>query len=294
MPSPPPDLKNFLQELEYAVEFRPRNLHPGKWVSGGGPGSGRSFEKFEPLSSFPDFRRIDMMATGRSPLAKEPLVRLSKPTVRADIIMVADLSLSISCGFEESKIVQIAKLATLFGYTAFRLGDRFGFVGFDNKPLEEFYRPPARSPVIGLEIGEDLLKFRPSAPLRRTLLNLEKHLPERKSFILLVSDFYIDPGALIRILASLSRHWILPLMLRQKRERRWPPGLFGILPLKDSERELQRPVFFSPATIRSFEQKSRENEDEIGKLFRAHGEEPIILEEIDPDRLYEELIRRGS
>jgi uncharacterized protein (DUF58 family) len=294
MPSGPPDLKKFLQELEYAIQFNIRNLYPGKWRSRGGSGAGRSFEKFESLSSHPDFRRIDMMATGRNPLAKEPLVRLFKPTARTDVIMVADLSLSISCGLQESKIAQIAKLATLFGYTAFRLGDRFGFIGFDNKPLEEFYFPPSRSRTIGLEIGEDVLTFRPSAPLRRSFLNLSRHLPETKSFVLLVSDFYFERGALMRILDSLSRHSILPIVLRQERERRWPPGLFGILPLKDSERELHRPVFFSRTMIRRFEKQSRENEGEIRKFFRTHGEEPIVVEEVDPDRLLEELIRRWA
>lgn len=294
MPSARPDLRKFLQELEYAVPFHIWNVHPGRWQARGGAGGGASFEKFQSLSNHPDFRRIDMVATARNPLAREPLVRLFKPTARVDVVMLADLSLSITCGFEESKIVQIAKLATLFGYTAFRFGDRFGFIGFDRKPREEFYRPPVRSQTIGLEIGEELLGFEASAPLRQTFLNLEKYLPPARAFILFVSDFYIQPGPLNRILEALSRHWVLPIILRQERERRWPPALFGILPLKDSESGLQRAVFFSRSAIRKFEKQAQDNEEEIRGLFRVHGEKPLILEEINPERLFEELIRRWA
>ncbi len=108
------------------MDFKPRNLHPGRWAAARGGGQGFSFEKFERLSSHPDFRRIDLLATGRNPLLNEPLVRVYKPASRIDLILLADFSLSLACGFSESKVFQTAKLATLFGYTAFRWGDRFG------------------------------------------------------------------------------------------------------------------------------------------------------------------------
>jgi uncharacterized protein (DUF58 family) len=287
-----PDLSELLQELDYRVDFKVRNLHPGKWPASGRKGEGFSFEKFERLSNYPDFRRIDFLATSRNPLLNEPLVRVSKPLARIDVIMMADLSLSLSCGFSEPKLFQVAKLATLFGHTAFRFGDRFGFIAFDNKLLKEFYYPPVRSETVGLEIGETLLDFRPSAPSRGiTLKDISTFLPKKKSLIILVSDFYLEPESLRTILKGLSRHRIVPIILRQERERRWPRGLFGVLRLKDSENHAAKTLFFSPALIRSFEKKTKQNEEDLRRVFHAFSVLPIILDDVNPDRLLEVLDR---
>jgi uncharacterized protein (DUF58 family) len=287
-----PDLSLLVREVDYRVDFKVRNLHPGKWPALGRKGEGFSFEKFERLSNYPDFRRIDFPATSRNPLLNEPLVRVSKPVARIDVIMMADLSLSLSSGFSEPKLFQIAKLATIFGHTAFRFGDRFGFVAFDNKLLNELYYPPMRSETIGLEIGEMLLDFLPSAPSSGiSLKDIAQFLPQKKSLIVLVSDFYLEPESLGTILKAVSRHRVVPIILRQERERRWPRGLFGVVRLKDSEKHASKTVFFSPGLIRSFEKKSKQNEEEIKRVFHSFSVLPVIMEEVSPDRILEVLDR---
>ncbi len=285
-----PDLAAFQQELEYTFPSRTRNIHPGKWRTVGRAGGGYSFLKFDRLSNHPDFRRVDFMATARNAVSDEPLVRISKPTAKIDVILVADLSLSMGCGFSESKVFQTAKLAVLFGYTAFRVGDRFGFLGFDNAVREEFYFPPVLSETAGLEIGEELLNFRPSLPFQGTRLDFSGHLPGKKSLLVLVSDFYFPPRSFRAILQDLRRHQILPILLRQEKERRWPRLLFGLLRLKDSESRRQRTVFFSPRMIRRFEEKSREDEAEIRRAFLSLSVSPLTLEEMNPQTVLRELM----
>ncbi len=284
-----PDLARLQEELDYAVDFKIRNVHHGKWPAAGRGGGGFSFEKFDLLSNHPDFRRIDLLATGRNPILNEPLVRIFQPMTRIDVFLLADFSLSLACGFSESKIFQIAKLSTLFGYTAFRFGDRFGFLAFDTRPLEDFYHPPVQSRTIGWEIGEQILDFQPSRPFRGHPLDLENYLPEKKSLVIFISDYYFEPKDLQGILRSLRRHRILPIILRQEKERRWPSGLFGLLTLKDSETNREKMVFFSRKTIRDFEKKTRENEEEIRRIFHSLSVPPILAEDINPDRLAEEL-----
>ncbi|PKN65990.1 MAG: hypothetical protein CVU57_07325 [Deltaproteobacteria bacterium HGW-Deltaproteobacteria-15] len=287
-----PDLSGMIEELNYRVDFKVKSLHPGKWPSMGRQGGGYSFDRFERLSNFPDFRKIDFLATSRNPLANEPLVRVNKPVARIDLVMLADLSLSLSCGFSEPKLFQIAKLATLFGHTAYRFGDRFGFIAFDNKLLREFYYPPVRSANIGLQIGRALLDFQPNAPSTKlSIKDVEQFLPLKKSFVLLVSDFYLDPQSLGTILERVARHRVVPIILRHERERQWPRGLFGALRLKDSENAASRTVFFSSGIINDFERKSKQNEEEIRQIFHSHSVEPIILDEVTPDRLLEALDR---
>jgi uncharacterized protein (DUF58 family) len=287
-----PNLSAFQEELSYRVDFRVRNLHPGKWPALGRQGRGYSFERFERFSNFPDFRRIDFLATNRNPFINEPLVRIYKPEARIDVVMMADLSISLSCGFSEPKLFQLAKLATLFGYTAYRFGDRFGFIGFDNKILADFHHPPLRSETAGMEIGRALLDFRASAPSSGlSLKGIQGFLPEKRSLLLLVSDFYLEPETLRTILQSLSRHRIVPIILRQERERRWPRGLIGALRLKDSEKAASRTLFFSRGMIGSFEKRARRNEEELKTIFESFRVTPIILDKVTPERLLEELDR---
>lgn len=285
-------LSELVEELDYRIDFRIRNLHPGKWPASGRYSSGFSFEKFERLSNHPDFRKIDFLATSRNPLLQEPLVRVFKSASRVDLIMLADLSLSLSCWFSESKLFQIAKLSTIFGYSAFRFGDRFGFIGFDNKLLNEFYWRPIHSRTLGLEIGEMVLDFHPSAPSRGlTLKDLEKFLPEKKSLVIFVSDFYLEPKALRAILKSLRRHRVLPIILRQENERHWPRGLFGILRLKDSESGREEMLLVTSRTIKKFKERTKRNEEGIRSIFNSFSVIPTILDRVTPVRLLNEIDR---
>lgn len=289
-----PDLTRFLQELDYSVDLKSKHLRPGRWKAAGRLGDGFSFEKFVLLSNYPDFRKIDVLATTRSPLANEPLVRVSRTTSSIDVLLMADLSLSLDCGFSESKLFQIAKLSTLLGFTAFKYGDRFGFLGFDDRILDDFYYPPKHSRTGGLEIGERILNFNPSKPSRSLSLNTENYLPEKKSLIFLVSDFYFEPNTISSVMDRLSRHRVQPVILRHERERRWPRGLLGILQLKDSESEKNRILFFSSRTIRKFEKKAAENEKEIERIFHSRSVVPIFLEEVDADRILDDFERSGA
>lgn len=287
-----PKLEDLLAELEYSIDFKVNHLHPGKWPSTCGNRGGFSIERFEPLSNYPDFRRIDLLATKRNPLMNEPMVRLFDAIARVDVIMLADLSPSLLCGVSEPKLFQVAKLAALFGFTAFSMGDRFGFLGFDNKLLPEFIYPPAHSRVLALEIGEKILNFHPSLGKGGVTLDLTRLLPERRALLIFVSDFYFDPVVLWGILKGLKRHTILPVMLRQEWERRWPRSLFGVLRMKDPETKRERVFFFSPRSTRRFNERAKENEEEIMRVFRSFSTVPIILDTVTPARLMEELERR--
>lgn len=292
---PRPNLLELAEEVDYLVDFKVRGLHPGKWDSVGKAGGGYSFQRYERLSNHPDFRRIDFLATSRNPFVDEPLVRVSKPASRVDVIMIADLSISLSYGFSEPKIHQVAKLATLIGNTAVRFGDRFGFIGFDNKVLRELHFPPVSVRNAGLKVGEALLEFSPSGSSRGlTLKNIERFLPEKRALLFLVSDFYLEPAALRTLLQRTVRHRIFPVVLRHGKERRWPLGLFGVLRLRDSESNREKTVFFTPGMAKAFEREVKRREEEIRRVFRYFSVVPILLDEATPDRFLEEVERRWA
>ncbi len=291
MPTGRPDLQKFLEEVEYSVDFKVRSLRPGKWSLTGRYGGGYSFERFDRLSNHADFRKIDFLASARNPLAGEPVVRVFKETASIDVIMLADLSLSLQYGFSEPKLFQIAKLSTMLAYTAARRGDRFGFLGFDKHLIEAFYYPPRLSKTIGLEIGEEILDFQASLPSHGLHLDLDGLLPTRKSLIVFVSDFYFEPAEFKEVLHQLSRHRVLPIILRQEKERVWPRGLWGFLRLRDSEEKNDKLCFFSRRTILRFRENAKKNETAMAGMLRSVSPDPMLLDEVSPDRFLQELDR---
>jgi len=281
-----PDLLRFMQEVEYVIDFKAENLRHGKWpATGKFSGSGFLFGGYGNFFSHPDPRRIDFLATLKSPVF-EPLVRIFKPLANIDVIMVADFSLSMRFGLPMSKIWQIAKLATLFGFTAYRFGDRFGFIGCDGGVKEDLFFPPVRSKTIGLEIGESLLDFSPTKSSADGLREAVNYLPKKKSLIIFISDFYMETGLIIDIIMSMSPHEIIPVIMRHGEERAWEK-IFGFVSFGDIESAERKLVFISKKFIERFRAKTKENEKKIVGIFRESGWHPIILEpdKIDPEKI---------
>lgn len=282
-----PNLSEFLREIEYFIDFKPRTRRPGKWQSADITGSGFSFKKFGFLSDYPDFRRIDLLATARNFLRQEPSVRILEQTAAIEVVMLADLSLSAAFNFLEPKTWQIAKLATLFGYTAYRYGDHFSFIGCDEAIIEKLFFPPARSKIYGLEIGEELLDFRPFVSSAEGLLEADTFLPSRKSKIIFVSDFYFETDFLEKVLGVLKKHEILPIILRQAVERKWPKGLKGLVSFRDMEKGVEKRLFLRKEIVEKFNRISQRNEELLKSVLSPR--QPVVLEKVTIENILEEI-----
>ncbi len=212
-----PDLLAFLKEVEYWIDFSPAGGESGKWLSKE-KGTGLDFEEIVSFLAFPVIQQIDLLSTLRS-LSPIPLVKIYKEVGRINLVILADVSHSMVFGSAEPKTWVMAKLSTLFGYTAYRYGDKFGFYGCDAEPIEELLFPPMRSKIYGLEIGEKLLDFQPTKNSGRGLLSAIELLPKKRSLVLLVSDFRLPAEFTEELLSELSlKHQVVPMVIWDERE----------------------------------------------------------------------------
>lgn len=283
-----PDLTPFLKEAEYWLEFSPSGDETGRWLSKE-TGVGLDFEELISFLAYPQSQQIDILTTLRT-LSPIPLVRIYRETGRVNVIMLADMSRSMFFGSQEPKTWLIAKLATLFGYTTYRLGDKFGFYGCDEEVIEELAFPPRRSKVYGLEIGEKLLDFQPSKNSAEGLLSVLSLLPRKKSLVIVASDFYWPQETVEKLMAELTlRHQVICFALRDEKEEVWPDKFLGFINLREMESFLEKTAIFSPKNAERFQKHSEEERRRLEDIFKKYDIAPIYLKSADPEEISKEL-----
>lgn len=286
-----PDLIPFLREVEYWLEFWPLGEETGRWLSKE-KGAGLDFEEIVNFLVFPVSQQIDLLTTLRS-LSPVPLVKIFRETGRINLIIMADVSRSMIFGSVEPKIWILAKLATLFGYTAYRLGDKFGFYGCDENLVESLVFPPRRSKIYGLEIGEKLLDFQPTKNSGKGLLSAINFLPKKRSVIVLASDFHLPADFTEELVSLISlRHQLIPMILRDEKEHSWPKKFLGLINFQEIESSVQKILLFSGKTAESYRLKSQKERQELESIFKKYDIVPIYISAVDHQKISQGLERR--
>lgn len=285
-----PDLRRFLKEVEYWLDFFPAGGDTGRWLSKE-KGSGLDFDELVSFLVYPVSQQIDYLATLRT-LSPIPLVRIFQETGRINVIMLGDLSRSMVFGSDDPKTWILAKLAVLFNHTAYRFGDKFGFYGSDEKVISNLQFPPQRSKTYGLEIGLSLLNFRPSKNSARGIIDTLSFLPSKRSLILLASDFRLPADSIEEILGALTaNHQVIALVLRDNIEETWPAKFLGLMNFGELEGSEKRTVLFSPKTAKSFGEASLKEEKELEKIFKKFDLLPVYLAAVDEKKITQDLER---
>ena len=125
-----------MSEIHYKVPWRARSSYPGHHSSQQ-KGGGLHFRHHVPLLNAPDPRRFDIRASLRDPF-EQVYVRVYHQTSAIPVFMVADMSASMAYQGDHHKQNVLADLVASISYSAYRTGDRFGFVGYgsaDSEPL---------------------------------------------------------------------------------------------------------------------------------------------------------------
>lgn len=228
-----------MQEFHYRLPGRARGLLPGFHRSDV-VGGGLDFYQHAPLLAFPDPRRIDLRATLRDPFGQLK-VRLLKQKSAVEVHVLADLSASMSFG---RKAVMLSEFSAAAAYSAYRTGDRFGFLGFAEDLRAGFTMAArhARAPA-----GELAGKL-PGAATgtgAQGVLQAAERLSHRRSLVMLVSDFHFDHALLESALRRLQEHIVVPVALWDSREYRHLPD--GIIRLRDPETGRARTLWMRKA-----------------------------------------------
>lgn len=270
-------------EIGYRLDRRARGIrpgmHPGTETGGG----------LEPLLRATlldgrDPRRLDLLASLRDPL-RRLLVRRYRQRASVRVQVVADLSASLGFRGRGDRIDTLAALVSALGYSAARSGDAFGFIGCDEGVRAEFVLPPTRQAGGHLDLAARLRAFTPLGRGSEGLLEAIPMIGHRRSLVFLVSDFHFPLALLDSVLAGLSRHQIVPVVLRDSSEAE-PAHRFGLVRVLDPETGTEQTLLMRPALRRRLAARAEERSAAVSDCLAVHGTRPLVLtDRFDVDRV---------
>ena len=107
----------------------------------------------------------------------------------------------------------------------------------------------------------------------------------RRSLVFVASDFHFPLALLATLLAGLSRHRVVPVVLADSGESD-PAPVFGLARVADPETGAERTLLMRPTLRRQLRARSERRREALARCFRAHGTEPLWLtDRFDADRV---------
>ena len=264
-----------MQEFRYEIHWPAAGNRPGHHRSLG-RGGGYEFKQHVSLWSDPDPRRLDLHASLRDPLG-EWKVRAFRERRAVTVHVLADLSASIGFRGERNKLDVLADFVMAAAYSAYRIGDAFGFIGAAGTLIEDLQVPAGRTKGLGLPLAERIRRLIPEGNSIRGLFAAAERLGRQRALVFLASDFHCELTELNELLGALAHHAVVPLVLWDPAEssvtNRW-----NFAEVRDLESGRRRALLLRPSLNLRIGQALRERQRELRSLFLLHGLRPLAFE----------------
>lgn len=267
---------NQAKEFSYHIGWRSKGRHPGRHASIQ-TGLGMEFRGHAPLIAYPDPRRIDLRQTLRDP-SEQIFVRMFNQKSSTPVYVVCDLSGSMGFVGERNKLELAAEIAASAAYSAYRVNDPFGFVGFDDSIREDWLFTSTTKVHGAFELTDRLRDYRPAGAGAAGLLEVDQLLSRERALVFLISDFHMPAEALEKALSGLMRHHVVPVVLWDGAEYRKLPE-FGITSVTDCETGARRTLFLRKGYRERIAQAFEERRAMLHKLFMHYDMPPFFVEE---------------
>ncbi len=274
-----------IEEFHYTLPWRASSPHPGAHASSQ-QGGAEDFAGLMPFASNPNPRHLDVRASLTDPFG-QLAVRRFRQRSQIAVWVLADLSASMGYQGKASKPERLARFSAAAAWSAFRHGDRFGFIGADEQLREELFVPLRlhKGGVPGLY--ETLCGFSCVGQQTRGLLRATERLGKQRALVFLVSDFHFSLDHLDELLATLSRHDVVPIVLWDTAEYESLPG-WGLALIEDPETGERRRLFMRPQLRQKFLESFDERREALTRVFRQRGRSPFFM----PDRFNADALTR--
>ena len=270
-------------EIGYRLDRRARGIRPGMH-SGTESGGGMEPLFLGPLLDGGDPRRLDLRASLRDPL-RRLLVWRYRRHASVRVYVLADLSASLGFRGRGDRLESLADFTTALGYSAGRAGDAFAFIGCDERVREDFVLPPTRVSGAFLDVAARLRAFAPDGRASAGLLEALPMIGAGRSLVFLVSDFHFPVDLLEALLAGLTRHRVVPVVLADSGES-GPERASGLVRVSDPETGEERTLLMRPALRRRLRERAQRRREALAGCFAAHGVEPLRLtDRFEADRV---------
>jgi len=272
-----------VKEFSYQIGWRTRGRHPGRHASTQ-RGLGMEFRGHAPLIAYPDPRRIDLRQTLRDPF-EQVWVKIFNQKSSVPVYVVCDLSGSMGFSGHLRKLQVASEIAASAAWSAYRVNDPFGFVGFDDTVREDWMFTSSVKVHGAFDLAERLAAYRPGHVGARGLAEVGNFLSREKSLVLLVSDFHMPLDELEAALSTLMRHHVVPLVLWDAAEYRSLPE-FGVASVTDAETGARRTLFLRRGYRERILQAFEARREALHQTFMRCDMPPLFIEDgFEPDDL---------
>jgi hypothetical protein len=175
------------------------------------------------------------------------------------------------------KLDLAADFVTSLGYSIYRTGDAFGFIGCDDTVRTDLLQPLTRVKTAGGSIAKRIRDHNPYGLGAASLPTAAMWVIRERSLIFLLSDFYLPPELVDRTLTALTPHTIVPVMLLDSEDSQL--NAFGLMRLVDSESGKHRTVFWRPALRKRIMERFTAHHKQLNALFLKHGVIPLLIKD---------------
>jgi hypothetical protein len=269
-------------EFHYRIPGRAAGVRPGRHP-GRRTGDGQRFSHLAPFLAHPDPRRLDLRASLTDPFANWQ-VRLYEQRSAITVYALADLSGSMNFRGVHPKMAVLADFIEGLATSVHRSGDALGLLAAGEQLYPEFSLPPSRRPGPAFRLAKKLRHWRPRNSGCLGLLQAGRILPGRRCLVFLLTDFHWPLSQIRELLAALSHHDVVPVVLWDEGESL--PGASGLAQLADLEGGGQRLMLLRPALRERLADSLRQRREKLVRLFRQVGWEPLFLTHgFDADRV---------
>ena len=249
--------------------WRP-GLHPGLSL-----GAGQEFVSHARLHDRPDPRRLDLRASLRD-LRGDWLVRVHRQRVSTPVYAVVDVSASMHFGSTRTKLQVAADFTEALGQSAFRAGDAVGMLAFDAQERTDLFVPAVHSRGAGGLMASALASCTGAAGAIAGLEQAILRLAGRSGLIFLVSDFHWQLDGLGRVLDSLTRAFVVPMVVWDPAEIQ-PPSQRGLMILHDAESGAERTFWLRSSLRERWRDSVERRRAELNAVFSARAIRPFYV-----------------
>lgn len=264
------------KEFSYQAGWRSRGRHPGRHASAQ-RGLGMEFRGHAPLIAYPDPRRIDLRQTLRDPF-EQVWVRIFNQKSAIPVFVVCDLSGSMGFSGQMRKLEIAANIAASAAWSAYRVNDPFGFIGFDETVREDWLFASTTKVHGAFELTERLAAYHPGHVGAQGLEQVSRFLSRERALVLLVSDFHLPLDTLEASLGTFIRHHVVPLVLWDAAEYRSLPE-FGIASVTDSESGARRTLFLRKHLRERILEAFQQRREALRRVFMSLDMPPLFIEQ---------------
>jgi hypothetical protein len=237
-------------------------------------GAGQLFKRHDSLLANPDTRRLDLRASVLNPF-QDFKVKVYQQTSRIPVLVIADLSRSLSYVGLADKQHTLADFVASAAYSAHQTGDGFSLLGC-GKEIDTRWRVAEQFGLGLIPTLQNSLKSIKLTGKAESLNHIRCYLPTKRALVFVVSDFHLPVERINQLFALLAGHSVVPVVLWDDTECAAIPD-WGIWKVKDLESQNTRTYLLRPSYKRKIVTAFQQRKQRLQQSCRAFAAEPLFI-----------------